>query len=79
MNIFGLHAVEALLTNHPERIIRLCVFHQRNDKKLEVLMSLAKQSDIAVDHVSRTELDRMSQDGNHQGVVALCHKPKTYS
>lgn len=79
MNIFGLHAVEALLTNHPERIIRLCVFQQRNDKKLDALISLARQYNITVDHASRVELDRMTQDGNHQGVVALCHKPKTYS
>ena len=79
MNIFGLHAVQSLLANHTERIIRLCVFQQRNDKKLEALISLAKQSGIAIDHASRVELDRMTQDGNHQGVVAFCHQAKTYS
>ena len=27
--IFGLHSVEALLANHPERLVRLCVLKDR--------------------------------------------------
>lgn len=79
MHIFGLHAVEALLTNQPERIIRLYIYPQRNDKKLEALVSLAKEFGIPIDQASRSELDRMTQEANHQGVVAVCHKPRVYS
>jgi 23S rRNA (guanosine2251-2'-O)-methyltransferase len=77
--LFGLHAVLALLQNQPERIIRLCVQQQRNDKKMESLIQLAKQHGIPVDHASRQELDRMTQEANHQGIVVFCTKATTYT
>ena len=76
--VFGLHAVDALLNKQPERVIRLCVFPERNDKKLDALVSLAKKLNIPVDQASRQELDRMTLDANHQGVVAYCSKSRTY-
>lgn len=76
--VFGLHAVDALLNKQPERVIRLCVFPERNDKKLDALVSLAKKLGIPVDQASRQELDRMTQEANHQGVVAYCNKSRTY-
>lgn len=77
--VFGLHAVEALLNKQPERVIRLYVFPERNDKKLDALVSLAKNHGIPVDQASRQELDRMTQDANHQGVAAYCQKARVYS
>lgn len=77
--IFGLHAVESLLSHQPRRIIRLYVLEQRNDKKLEALVTQAKKFGINIDYASRTELDRLSQEANHQGIVAFCHKPKVYA
>jgi 23S rRNA (guanosine2251-2'-O)-methyltransferase len=77
--IFGLHAVEALLQRQPERIIRLCVTQERNDKKMEALMQLAKKQAVVVEHASRQDLDRMTQEANHQGVVAFCTKATVYS
>lgn len=79
LTIFGLHAVESLLNHQPERIIRLSVFQLRNDKKLEALINHAKKLGISVEQASRSELDRMTQEANHQGVAALCHKPKVYA
>ncbi len=77
--LFGLHAVEALLQKQPERVIRLCVQQDRKDKKIEMLLSLAKQHAIDIDYVSRQELDRMTQEANHQGVVAFCNKARIYA
>jgi 23S rRNA (guanosine2251-2'-O)-methyltransferase len=76
--VFGLHAVNALLSKQPERVIRLCVFQERRDKKLDALVSLAKKLGLPVDPASRHELDRMTQEANHQGVVAFCHSSRTY-
>jgi 23S rRNA (guanosine2251-2'-O)-methyltransferase len=77
--VFGLHAVEALLKRQPERVIRLCVFEERRDKKLDALLSLARKLGITIDPASRHELDRMTQEANHQGVVAFCHESRIYA
>lgn len=75
--IFGIHAVQGLLENHPERILRLCIHQERHDKKMTALLALAGELQIAVDLVSKKELDRMTHDANHQSVVALCKKQET--
>ncbi|MBX3708624.1 MAG: 23S rRNA (guanosine(2251)-2'-O)-methyltransferase RlmB [Gammaproteobacteria bacterium] len=77
--IFGLHAVEALLQKQPERALRLCVYQERQDKKIEAIVNLAKKREIPIDYVSRHELDRMTHDANHQGVVVFCDKLHIYS
>lgn len=77
--IFGLHAVEALLQNQPERIMRLCVAPERNDRKIESLLQLAKELRVHIDYASKRELDRMTEEANHQGVVAFCEKARTYT
>lgn len=77
--IFGLHAVGALLQNQPERIMRLCVAPERSDRKIEALLQLAKELRVHVDYASKRELDRMTEEANHQGIVAFCEKARTYS
>ncbi|VVC76704.1 23S rRNA (guanosine-2'-O-)-methyltransferase RlmB [Aquicella siphonis] len=76
--LFGLHAVEALLQNQPERVIRLCVYQDRQDKKLGELVAAAKRLGVPVDLVSRKELDRMTSEANHQGVAAFCTRARAY-
>lgn len=77
--IFGLHAVEALLQRQPDRILRLCLYQERNDKKMETILHLAKKQGVTIEQASRQELDRMTQEANHQGVVACCTKSSVYS
>lgn len=77
--IFGLHAVQALLQKQPERILRLYVHPDRQDKKMESVLQLAKQKGISIEQVSKQELDRQTQEANHQGVVAFCSKAEVYS
>lgn len=77
--IFGLHAVQALLNNQSERVIRLSVSKERTDKKIDGLVSHARQQGIAVEILPRQELDRMTNEGNHQGIVAHCKAMRAYS
>lgn len=77
--IFGLHAVYALLQKQPQRILRLCVHADRNDKKMDTLLLLAKQKGVAIEQMGKQELDRLTQEGNHQGVLAFCTKAHVYS
>jgi 23S rRNA (guanosine2251-2'-O)-methyltransferase len=76
--VFGLHAVELLLLKQPERAQRLCVQKDRQDQKVQGILDLAKTHRVKVDLVSRQELDRITGDAVHQGVVAYCAKAKVY-
>jgi 23S rRNA (guanosine2251-2'-O)-methyltransferase len=77
--IFGLHSVEAILQKQPERIMRLCVQQERADRKMESLLQLAKIQGVHIDYASKQELDRLTSDANHQGVVAFCTKTHVYT
>jgi 23S rRNA (guanosine2251-2'-O)-methyltransferase len=78
LNIFGLHAVESLLARQPQRVVRLCVLKDRQDQKMQAILDLAKIHRVKVELISRPELDRLTGDGVHQGVVAFCEKAKVY-
>ena len=77
--IFGLHAVEAVMAKYPERILRLAVLEDRQDKKLHALLEAAKAKKIKVELLSRHALDKLTHEANHQGAVAYCDKPKLYT
>jgi 23S rRNA (guanosine2251-2'-O)-methyltransferase len=77
--IFGIHSVEALLKRQPERAERLLVQKERQDKKIEALTLIAKQKHVSIQQVSKQELDRLTQEANHQGVVLYYAKSRTLS
>lgn len=66
---FGIHAVGSLLERQPEKVRSLYVQKDRQDKRMQKLLDLAKQHRIKFRFVDRRELDRMAE-GVHQGVVA---------
>lgn len=77
--IFGLHAVEALLKTHPERVTRLFILQKRDDQKIQAIVELAEVHNIKIELTPRLELDRLVNAENHQGVVALSQLAKNYS
>ncbi len=77
--VFGLHAVQALLTTQPHRVKRLVVLKERHDAKMQFLIELAEQHQINLEYAPRHELDRVAQQENHQGVIAFCQQAKTFS
>src|SRR5690349_2096394 len=79
MKTVGLHAVEALIRNHPDRVISLAVLQDRNDKKIQSIVDAAKKHHIKIEFFSRQELDRMASGENHQGVIASSQGAKKYS
>ncbi len=78
-HIYGLHAVLSLLQHHPERVLRLCVQRDKQEKKLETLLQIATQENVVIALLSKQELDRMTQEANHQGVIAECKKSPAYT
>lgn len=71
---YGIHAIDVLLRRSPERIISLSVQSDRNDKRVQGLLSLAQNQGVSVSRVTKAELDATVSE-RHQGVVALI-KPR---
>lgn len=71
---YGIHAIDVLLRRSPERIISLSVQSDRNDKRIQGLLSLAQNQGVSVSRVTKAELDATVSE-RHQGVVALI-KPR---
>ncbi len=67
--VYGVHAVEALLRHHPRRVKQLWLAEGRQDPRVHVLVELATQQRISVGQRERRELDEWAE-GVHQGVVA---------
>lgn len=77
--IFGIHAVTALIEKHPERIIRVLAAVERGDKKLDAVVKLARRNGVEISEASRPELDKLTDNGNHQGIAAFCQKARVYT
>jgi 23S rRNA (guanosine2251-2'-O)-methyltransferase len=67
--IYGLHAVDALLRQQPERVQCLWVQAGRNDKRMAGILELARNQGVRVETLPRAELDG-KVEGRHQGVIA---------
>jgi 23S rRNA (guanosine2251-2'-O)-methyltransferase len=68
-NIFGIHAVESVLTRNPQNVISLFLLKNRKDKTLQNIEQLAKKAGIKCQSVDRKKMDDRVY-GNHQGVIA---------
>ena len=67
--VFGIHAVEALIENRAEAVMRLCIQKGRNDEKIKILQELAQCRGISVEMMSKHDIEALVK-GNHQGVIA---------
>lgn len=68
--IYGLHTVQALLENEPERVLELQALSTREDARLNPIVQMARQLGLVVAFRDRTALDQLAEGGRHQGVVA---------
>ena len=67
--IFGMHAVESVLSNTPEKVIQLFLQKSRQDQKLQHIESLANKAGLRYQLVDKKKMDDWVK-GNHQGVIA---------
>jgi len=58
--------------NAEKTIHRLFVTNRETEGSLRVIVARAKERGIPVMPVSKEKLDNMSENGKHQGVIALC-------
>lgn len=78
-NVFGLHAVHSVLLNNPDSVVRLMLSDARNDKRLIEIDALAKKHGITIERLSAKELQKLSGEGRHQGVIAACRAREVLS
>ena len=67
--VYGLHAVASLLASRPETINGLLVSASA-DRRLAGIVERAQSAGVAIEEVSRRELDQQLPGARHQGVVA---------
>ena len=68
--VFGLHAVDAVLLNSPERILELWLSSGRDDPRMKSLRLRADAAGIRPQAASVEALEKLVGDVTHQGVVA---------
>jgi 23S rRNA (guanosine2251-2'-O)-methyltransferase len=67
-HIYGLHAVRAVLERRPETLLAARILRDAGGKLAELANALAARG-VAIERVSRADLDRFTEGGVHQGVV----------
>jgi 23S rRNA (guanosine2251-2'-O)-methyltransferase len=77
--LYGIHALEAVLQNEPERIIELFVLKGRDDERLTNIITQATRFGASVQYCQRKTLDDKVAGEQHQGVVAKARPGKQYS
>jgi 23S rRNA (guanosine2251-2'-O)-methyltransferase len=68
--IYGLHAVRAMLTRHPERVTLVRITERREDPRVKVIEELAREQSRPVQRIDAQALKKMLGDVSHQGVAA---------
>ena len=71
--LYGLHPVEEALKAGRRRFDHVLVAREREDARIESLVTLCRKSGVRVRQESREQLTQMAQTPAHQGVVALVH------
>ena len=70
--VFGYHAVESVIRHEPGRIQVLHAQADRQDKRMQSLLALARNQGVMILMSARSDLDALA-NGRHQGVLALLY------
>jgi 23S rRNA (guanosine2251-2'-O)-methyltransferase len=75
--VIGIHSVDAVLQQQPERVKRLAVANTGKPRpRLQAILDQAAELGIHCQNQDKKTLDKIV-DGNHQGIVAYCTPAKT--
>ncbi|HTW75170.1 MAG TPA: 23S rRNA (guanosine(2251)-2'-O)-methyltransferase RlmB [Steroidobacteraceae bacterium] len=68
--VYGVHAVRALLTRHPQRVLRVLLQRGRQDARAQEIERAARAGGCALERIDAERLAQRLGDVVHQGVVA---------
>lgn len=75
--VYGIHAVSAVLSQYPERIIEVCMQKQRQDSALQALKAELMNQGVGIQWVNRDTLDKQAGSSQHQGVTIRVQAAKS--
>lgn len=65
--IYGIHAVQALLENAPQRFQEVFILKGREDKRLMPLIKALEEQGVVIQVANRQWLDDKAEGAVHQG------------
>ena len=74
--LYGLHSLDAVMAQEPERIIELFVLKGRTDERLNNIINLSRKMGVSIQFCNRKTLDDKVNGEQHQGVVAKARPGK---
>ena len=74
--LYGLHAMQAVIENEPERLIEVWVLKGRDDERLINIVNQARRFGVSVQFCNRKVLDDKVKGEQHQGIVARAKPAK---
>ena len=76
--VYGINPVKILLCQPDSGLVKLYVSSGRDDSAAGEIVTVARQKNIPVEIKNRQELNKLTGNKNHQGVVGIC-KSYAYS
>lgn len=77
--IYGIHAVQALIEARPDQIVNAWLDRQRKDAKLQTIKETLDDVGIRVEYADKKTLEKLSSNGNHQGVLLTVKLPQEHT
>jgi len=68
--IYGFHSIESLLTSNPESVLRVIIQSGRGDNRIHNLIGLLTDLEIPFSELKKNQLDQISSNETHQGVIS---------
>jgi 23S rRNA (guanosine2251-2'-O)-methyltransferase len=69
--VYGVHAVKALLNSKLRVVKQILVSQERQDQKIQAIISLASQNNIPLQTLPLQKMNQRYMAMNHQGIVAI--------
>ncbi len=68
--VVGVHAVQAVLEKQPARVVGVVLQRGRDDGRIAEVEKLARAAGVSIERRDTRELDQLSGNARHQGVIA---------
>jgi len=74
--IFGLHAVRSAIDYSADKIHKAWIDAGRQDRRLQAIVDDLSRLGLALQKVNKKQLERLSNGGQHQGIVVQLEMPQ---
>ena len=73
--IFGIHALDSAISQHPENVVQIVVDQNSRNSRLDSIISTAKNLGLQLSYEKLQYLNKHCKE-RHQGIIALIKVPK---